>query len=131
MRNKFLGTGQPGFNPLRKARVAISGFRYAIFYDFAVAYKTVLSVILLAWCFWHRQWMDFSMILLATSMMLIAEMFNTSIEAICDFIETHENEKIRVIKDIAAAATVLSILVWIFITVYEAVKAFNLIWKDL
>ena len=126
MRNKFLGTGQPGFNPIRKAKVAISGLRYAVFYDFAVAYKTVLSLILLTWCFWHRQWLDFGMVTVVTAMMLISEMFNTSIEAICDFIETNENEKIKVIKDISAAATVISILVWIFMVCYEILKALEL-----
>lgn len=37
--------------------------------------------------------------------MLIAEMFNTSIEALCDFVETVDNDKIRILKDISAAAT--------------------------
>ena len=36
----------------------------------------------------------------ATGLVLITEMFNSAIEALCDFIETNENEKIKVIKDI-------------------------------
>ncbi|NCB23474.1 MAG: ArsR family transcriptional regulator [Deltaproteobacteria bacterium] len=36
-------------------------------------------------------------------MVLVAELFNSAIEALCDFIETAENQKIKVIKDIAAA----------------------------
>jgi len=39
-----------------------------------------------------------------TEKTLIAEMFNSAIEALCDFIETNENEKIKVIKDISATA---------------------------
>ena len=119
MRNKFLGTGQPGFHPLRKIKVAISGIRYAVFYDFAVAYKVVLSIIVLGICFYNRKWLDFSLIMVSTAMMIVSEMFNTAVEAICDFIETAENEKIRVIKDIAAAATVISITVWFFILAGE------------
>ena len=119
MRNKFLGTGQPGFHPLRKIKVAISGIRYAVFYDFAVAYKVVLSIIVLGICFYNRKWLDFSLIMVSTAMMIVSEMFNTAVEAICDFIETAENEKIRVIKDIAAAATVISITVWFLILAGE------------
>ena len=126
MRNKFLGTGQPGFAPLRKIHVALSGLRYAVLFDFAVAYKVVLSILVLGGCFYHRQWLDFGLVLLATTLMLVSEMFNTAIEAICDFLEENENEKIRVIKDIAAAATGISILAWVIVVGFESVRVWQL-----
>ena len=104
MHNKFLGTGEKGYHPLRKIRVCLSGLRYAVRYDFSVTYKLVLSLLVLAASFCLRQWLDFLMITAATALVLVAELFNSAIEAICDFLETAENEKIRVIKDIAAAA---------------------------
>jgi len=119
MRNKFLGTGQSGYRPLRKFRVCLSGLRYAVLYDFSVAYKVVISIILLGISFYYRRWVDFVSVFAATGLMLIAEMFNTTIEALCDFVETRENEKIRVIKDIAAAATGISILIWLAVLVSE------------
>ncbi len=125
MRNKFLGTGEHGFHPLRKVRVALSGARYAVLHDFAVAYKAVLSVLILLWCFWYRQWLDFSVVLLATGLMMVAEMFNTTIEALCDFLEPRENEKIGIIKDIAAAAAGISILVWSVVLLLEAIHVVN------
>jgi len=112
MQNKFLGTGQPGFRPWRKFKTAASGFRYAVIYDFSVAYKVVLSVIVLGLAFAFRQRVDFEIILLATALMVMAEMFNTTIEALCDFVEPQYSEKIMIIKDIAAAAVMLSIIVW-------------------
>ena len=39
-------------------------------------------------------------------------MFNTTVEALCDFLEPVENRKIGIIKDIAAAAAGISILFW-------------------
>jgi diacylglycerol kinase (ATP) len=39
--------------------------------------------------------------------------FNTAIEAVCDFMETRHNEKIGIIKDMAAAATGIAIAVWL------------------
>ena len=122
MRNKFLGTGQQGFRPLRKMRVALSGLRYAVLYDFAVSYKLVLSILVLTACFFYRQWLDFSLVLLVTGLMLVAEMFNTTIEALCDFMEPAHNEKIGIIKDIAAAATSVSILIWFIIIAIEVVR---------
>lgn len=122
MRNKFLGTGHPGFNPMRKLRVALMGMRYAILHDAAVAYKVVLSVIVLAICFYHRQWLDFGLVLVSTGLMLMAEMFNTTIEALCDFVEEKENPKIGIIKDIAAAATGVSILIWLVVLLLEVLQ---------
>lgn len=119
MYNKFLGTGEQGFNPWRKIKICLSGMRYAIRYDFSVSYKFFLSAVILLVSFWFRQWLDFLLIMAATGQVLIAEMFNSAIEAICDFIETKENFKIKVIKDIAAAAAGISILIWMVIVVVE------------
>jgi diacylglycerol kinase (ATP) len=119
MRNKFLGTGEKGYHPIRKIMVCVSGLRYAIRYDFSVSYKVFLSISTLVVCFLLRQWIDFLLIMAATALMLIAEMFNSAIEALCDFIETHENHKIKVIKDISAAAAGLSILLWATILIVE------------
>lgn len=119
MRNKFLGQGEGGYHPIRKIQVCLSGLRYAIRYDFSVAYKVYFSLLMLLTCFFLRQWIDFLLIMAATGLVLIAEMFNSAIEALCDFIETKENEKIKVIKDISAAATGISILLWVVVLVVE------------
>ncbi|WP_269144302.1 diacylglycerol kinase [Methylicorpusculum oleiharenae] len=81
MRNKFLNTGQSGYHPFRKLKVCLSGLRYAVLYDFSVAYKVILSVLVLAVCFYFRQWVDFISVFAATGLMLICEMFNTTVEA--------------------------------------------------
>lgn len=125
MYNKFFETGEKGYHPVRKIKVCLSGLRYAIRYDFSVAYKVYLSVLTLGICFLLRQWVDFLLIMAATALVLIAEMFNSAIEALCDFIETHENHKIKVIKDIAAAAAGISILLWAVIMGVE----FSHLWK--
>jgi diacylglycerol kinase (ATP) len=112
MRNKFLGTGEPGYHPLRKIATVLSGLRYAALYDFSVAYKLVLSAILLVATSLLREWVDFLLVVIATGLVLVAEMLNSAIEALCDFVETRHDEKIRIIKDIAAAATGVAILAW-------------------
>ena len=122
MRNKFLGTGTPGYHPVRKVRTVISGIRYAVLYDVSVAYKLVLSAGVLAAAFALRAWVDFLLIVLVTAFVVVAEMFNSAIEALCDFVEARHNEKIKVIKDIAAAAVGLTIVVWIVVLAVEAAR---------
>jgi len=119
VRNNFLGQGEGGYHPIRKIKVCLSGLRYAIRYDFSVAYKVYLSLLMLLICFFLREWIDLLLIMAATGLVLIAEMFNSAIEALCDFIETNENEKIKVIKDISAAATGISILLWVVVLAIE------------
>lgn len=119
MRNKFLGTGQAGYHPLRKLRTVFSGLRYAVVYDFSVAYKLVLSVGVLAATFMLREWLDFLLILVVTGLVLIAEIFNSAVEALCDFVETRHNEKIAIIKDMAAAAVGIAILLWAVVLAVE------------
>ncbi|MEO0349911.1 MAG: diacylglycerol kinase [Cyanobacteria bacterium P01_A01_bin.15] len=116
----------PGYHPLKKLTVILSGLHIAVITDFSVAYKVILSVPVLGISFFFRQWVDVSLILLAMGLMLISELFNSAIEVLCDFVEPGKNEQIRIIKDIAAAATGLSILVWAIILVIESIRLFQL-----
>ncbi len=58
--------------------------------------------------------------------MLVAEIFNSAIEALCDFVETRHNEKIKVIKDIAAAAVGIAIFVWVIVLAVELGRLLDL-----
>ena len=117
MKNKFLGTGEEGYHPLRKIKTVFSGFQYAVKYDFSVTYKLVLSAIVLVVAFIFRELVDFLLLMTATVLVVMAELFNSAIEALCDFVEERHNEKIKVIKDIAAAAVGMSILLWVTVMV--------------
>lgn len=126
MRHKFLGTGDAGYHPLRKIRTVISGLRYAVFYDWSVTYKLMVSVVVLAVAFSARAWVDFLLILVVTAFVLVAEIFNSAIEALCDFVETRHNEKIKVIKDIAAAGVGIAIFVWFIVLGVELSRLLEL-----
>ncbi len=128
MRNKFLGTGESGFHPIRKILIVLSGLKYAVRYDFSVTYKLLLSAVVLAIFFFFRRWIDFLLLMAATAMMLQAELFNSAIEAVCDFITTRESHRVKVIKDIAAAAAGISILLWGIILGIETYRIFQLPW---
>ena len=93
MRHKFLGTGDPGYHPLRKLRTIVSGLRYAVIYDFSVAWKLIFSLQVLLAALFARDWVDSLLIIVATSLVLVAEIMNSAIEALCDFVETRHNEK--------------------------------------
>lgn len=122
MKNKFLDTGEHGYHPLRKFKILLSGLRYAVIYDFSVMYKIIISILIFIPVVIFKEWLDASLIILATGVMLASEMFNSAIEAMCDFMETRHNEKIKIIKDIAASATGVTIFVWIVVICIEAIE---------
>lgn len=122
MKNKFLETGEQGYHPLRKFKIIVSGLRYAVLHDFSVLYKIIVSLLLLIPVMIYREWLDASLIILATGSMIAGEIFNTAIEAVCDFMETRYNEKIKIIKDISAAAAGITIFVWMAVLGYEFYK---------
>ncbi len=119
MKNKFLGTGEAGYHPVRKFLVIMNGLKFTLVHDLSVTYKVVLSLVTMGTSYYFKQWIDLMAIVIVTGMMIVAELFNSSIEAICDFLVTEENEKIGIIKDISAAATGVAILVWLLVMVYE------------
>jgi diacylglycerol kinase len=127
VRHKFLGTGEAGYHPLRKIRTVISGLRYAVLYDLSVTYKLILSVVVLMLAFAARSWVDFLLILVVTGFVLVAEIFNSAIEALCDFVETRHNEKIKIIKDIAAAGVGIAILVWLIVLGVELSRLLDIV----
>jgi diacylglycerol kinase len=119
MRNKFLGTGEPGYHPLRKLRTIYSGLRYAVIYDFSVAWKLIFSLLVLAAAVVARDWIDSVLIVVVTALALFAEIMNSAIEALCDFVETRHNEKIGIIKDIAAAGVGIAMFAWLLVLGFE------------
>jgi diacylglycerol kinase (ATP) len=108
-----------GYHPIRKIKVVLSGLYLAIASDFSVAYKVALSIPLIAISLILNKWVDFNLILMATGLILMAELFNSAIEILCDFVESHQDERIGAIKDISAAAVGVSILVWTVTIILE------------
>lgn len=76
-----------GFHPIRKLKVILSGLQIAVATEFSFAYKLILSMLVLGISFLLRQWIDLTLIVLATGLMLIAELFNSAIEGLCDFLQ--------------------------------------------
>lgn len=117
----------PGYHPIKKIKVVLKGLKVAVITDFSVAYKLVLSIpILLVACMFYR-WVDLNIILLATGMMLLAELFNSAIEVLCDFVEPQHNPQIGAIKDIAAAAAGIAIFVWGAILIIEVIQLWAIV----
>lgn len=117
MRHRFLGTGEPGYHPLRKLRTIGSGLRYAVVHDFSVAWKLVFSLCILVAAVFARAWVDSLLIVVVTALVLVAEIMNGAGETLCDFVENRHNEKTA--SDIAAAGVGIAIFTWLLLPGFE------------
>lgn len=124
----FRGSGH-GARPMRKAQTAWAGIKYAVRLDFSVLYKSVLSIAFLTIAATYETLFHFLFVLAVTGLMLVAELFNTAVEAVCDYVQPEYDEAIKVIKDIAAGATYIAIVIWyavLAVVVYELLTATEL-----
>ena len=113
------------FEPLRKWRVALNGLRLAM-RDKSVSYKLTVSVVMLGLSLSQRNWVDDCLLLIATALVLSAELLNTAIEELCDYVQPERAPQIGATKDIAAAAVGLCSLAWGGVILYETLRLFLL-----
>jgi diacylglycerol kinase (ATP) len=106
---------------LRKAKVILMGLWHAG-HDFNVAYKMVLSAVVLLLAAVTGEWLDLAVVAAATGLLLAGELFNTAIEQLCDVVSPEHDERIGAVKDVAAAAAGTAMVFWLIVVVLVAVR---------
>jgi diacylglycerol kinase len=69
----------PGYHPIKKIKFILKGLYIAVLTDFSVAYKLALSIPIVIFAAVFYQWVDLTLILLATGVMLLGELLNSAI----------------------------------------------------
>ena len=98
------------------------GLRAAFEGDRSVAWKVPLLVGVLSASIYYRNWVDVLVLVVATTTLLAAELLNTAIEDLCDFVEPRFDPRIGRIKDIAAAAVMICHGGWLAVVFFEAAR---------
>ena len=84
----------------------LDGFQHpAIRLQWVLACLTILAGIIL-----HLEFQEWCFVLIAIGMVLVAEVFNTCVEKLCDLYSLEQNEKIRAIKDLSAGSVLIASL---------------------
>ena len=95
---------------------AFSGIKYALTTQLNMKIHLIASilVVLLGWYF-NLSKIEWCCITFCIAMVIATELLNTSIELICDFIQPEKHKKIKHIKDISAAAVLITAIAAIVI----------------
>ena len=79
--------------------------------DHSVRFQMILAVMaVIAGIVLRLDGTEWILVIICIAMVLSTEMLNTCIEKLCDLITVEENEKIRMIKDLGAAAVLTASL---------------------
>ncbi len=97
-------------------RAAVNGIAYVARHEtnFRIHLVFVLLVIS-GGCLFSISSMNWMMLFLSMAFVLCAEIFNTSIEVLCNKVQPAQDPLIRIIKDVAAGAVLLSAIAAIVI----------------
>ena len=88
---------------------AFEGLKYTLYNEPNFLIHLVLAVVTVVFGFLFKiNALEWIAVTIAIIMVLVTEMINTSIERICDKIEPNKDHQIKIIKDIAAAAVLMS-----------------------
>lgn len=105
---------------------SVDGLKWAYSKELSFRLDVLLfSPFILIAIFLGQSYIERAVLVTPIFLILICELINTSIEAVCNQVSLEFSELIRVGKDVASAAVFLSILLFIFIWVPFLVSLFG------
>lgn len=106
-------------------RVAFNGILQLIRHERNFQIHTSALILVIIFGFWlkisRNEWID---LLLISSLVLALEAINTSLEKICDLVNPEWDDRIKVIKDVAAGAVLIASLFAIAIGIFTFLPYF-------
>ena len=112
-------------NILKNFGYALSGLKFALKEkNYRLELYIATAAIILSFCFKISNF-EFLLVLMAIFAVLSAELFNTSIERLSDFVEPNKNNVIKEVKDLSSSAVLVAGLLAISIGLFVFTKYFT------
>lgn len=94
---------------LKSFKYAFNGIRWLLIHEHnARLHLFAVVLVCLAGYFFKISTIEWLLILICIGMVIAAELFNTVAEQIADFVSTGKHQKIKIIKDLAAAGVLVT-----------------------
>lgn len=114
------------YNVLKNFSYAFSGLWSAFHREANLWIQGVIGLVTIGVAAYHGQ---FFLGMLSFILMIVVmgfEMLNTAFETLCDLVQPNYNEKVKVVKDVAAGAVMMMSLAWLSVILYGAYVIFVL-----
>ena len=90
----------------------LDGINYAIETEINTVIMMIISIVLLVLCFiFDATIIELAVIIVTIGMTFLAEMFNSSIEALGDSITLEDNKLIKIAKDCATSGVIVTVFI--------------------
>ena len=124
--NKFEDTPPDTFEleDAVKIDTSVRGWKHIVKMDKSAVIKGVFSLAVLLVIALQGNWLMFGLVAGVAAFNITVELFNTCIELICDYLTSEYDERIKLIKDVAAASTNVAYLLWVAVVVVAFVQIF-------
>lgn len=100
-------------------KYAFNGIKEALTTEDNLAFHLIASVFVIIFAYFFKfSLIEFSIVIITISMVIMAEITNTIIEKLSDIINPEKSEKIRIIKDMSAAVVLLSAICAVLIMAF-------------
>ena len=124
--NKFEDTPPDTFEleDAVKIDTSVRGWKHIVKIDRSAVIKGLFSLVVLVIIALQGNWLMFGLVAGVAAFNITVELFNTCIELICDYLTNEYDERIKLIKDVAAASTNVAYLLWVAVVVVAFVQIF-------
>ena len=107
---------------IERAQTAAEGVHFAFMTELGVKKLSIVGITLSLLLFlWIRDWSLLKQSFMFTGLVVFAELVNTSIEHVCDYVQPEQERMIKKAKDIAAGATFTLVCTFLLITVVDII----------
>jgi diacylglycerol kinase len=103
-------------NIIQSFKNAFRGLSLLVKYEYNLYVESFFGIIAILFGFlFHISYIEWLSLIVVIGLVIFAELTNTTVEKIMDFIQPEYNEKVRDIKDLAAGSVVFMVLVAIIV----------------
>ncbi|NLC05574.1 MAG: diacylglycerol kinase family protein [Erysipelothrix sp.] len=108
---------------IAKFRHSFNGLKVLLKEDRSIQGHLIISIVVITVFLYLRiSLLDWLIVLNAMTLVIVSEVLNSSIETLSDVVSPHLDEKIRKVKDIAAAAVLIASLYALIVGILLLIK---------
>ena len=112
------------YHPIRSLRYAVEGLQMAFTREPNLTFQVIIGVGFSLLGIWSNHTVLAMANLILMGIVISLEMINAAIETLCDIVHPDYNLKVKIVKDMAAGAVLMTSLIWATVIIYQILIIF-------
>jgi diacylglycerol kinase len=107
------------YNPFRSIKYALFGIKDGFSRELNLVIQLMIGLVCIGFSFYFRQWNFGFLHIVMMGITISFELMNTAFETLCDVVKLEYDERIKIVKDMAAGSVLVASLSWLAVIVFE------------